>query len=117
MNISLRSKEAELMTDDLKEFAEKKMGTLQRLVGEAADIRIDFSKESNHHKTADVFKVGIEINTHGERYFTEESSQDFKTSINRAKEELQRQIGAKKGADEAKRRDAAKTVRDLKESS
>lgn len=116
MNISLRAKDADLMTEDLKDFTEKKILTLERLVGDAADVKIDFSKETNHHKNGELYRVGIEINTHGDRFFTEESSEDFKTSVNRAKEELQKQIIAKKGVKETKLRNESKAVRQLKES-
>jgi ribosomal subunit interface protein len=116
MNISMRAKDAALMTEDLKDFTEKKVLTLQRLVGDAADVKVDFSKEtSNHHKNGELYRVGIEINTHGERFFTEESSEDFKTSVNRVKEELKKQITAKKGAKETKLRNESKIIRDLKE--
>lgn len=115
MNITFRGKDAEL-TDDLKEFATKKIGSLERLLGEGASAHVEFSKDSNHHVQGDHFKVSVEVTLPGDTYHTEEVAQDYKTALNRVKEELQRQVTAKKGGQQAKRRDAAKSVRAMKES-
>lgn len=115
MNINYRGKDTEL-TDDLKDFADKKIGSLDRLLGEGAMAHVEFSKDSNHHVQGDHFKVSVEITVPGSRFFTEEVAKDYKTALNSVKEELKEQINSFKGNKEAKRRDTAKAVRSMKES-
>lgn len=113
MNITFRGKDAEL-TDDLKAFAEKKIGSLDRLLGDGASAHVEFSKDSNHHVNGEVYKVSVEVTLPGDRFHTEEVAKDYKDALNRVKEELQKQINAKKGAIHAKRREAAKSVDEMK---
>ncbi len=113
MNITYRGKDTEL-TDDLKAFADKKIGSLERLLGDGSSAHVEFSKDSNHHVNGDVFKVSVEVQIPGEKYHTDEVAKDFKAALNLVKDELQKQINAKKGANHAKRREAAKSVREMK---
>lgn len=115
MNINFRGKDVEL-TQDLKDFTEKKIVALGKLLGNGEiNAHVDFSMDSNHHVNGDHYKVSVEVVGPGFRYFTEQVAKDHKTAVNQVKEELQKQINAKKGSDLSKRRDAAKTVRSLKE--
>ena len=113
MNITFRGKDTEL-TDDLKAFAEKKIGSLARLLGEGASAHVEFSKDSNHHVNGEVYKVSVEVTMPGGKYHTEEVAKDHMTALNKIKDELQKQINAKKGANHAKRREAAKSVDEMK---
>lgn len=113
MNITFRGKDTEL-TDDLKAFAEKKIGSLSRLLGDDASAHVEFSKDSNHHVNGEVYKVSVEVTMPGGKYHTEEVAKDHMTALNKIKDELQKQINAKKGANHAKRREAAKSVDEMK---
>ncbi len=116
MNINFRGKDTEL-TEDLQSFAEKKLQALEKLLGDGEiTVHVDFSKDSNHHKKAEVYRAAVEIVGPGMKFFTEETAKDYKTAVNQVKQELQAQIKAAKGNNDAKRRDAARTARFLKES-
>lgn len=116
MNINFRGKDTEL-TEDLKAFSEKKLQSLGKLLGDGEiTVHVDFSKESNHHQKGEVYKASVEIQAPGQKFFSDEMAKDYKTAINQVKRELQAQIKAAKGNNQAKRRDAAKTARILKES-
>jgi len=114
MATSIRGKNLDL-TEDLKDFATKKVESVTKLLESVIDIRIDLSKETNHHQKGDIYKASVDIQVPGNVYHAEENAEDIKTAINRVKQELQQIIKHDKGQRDAKRRETQKAVREMKE--
>jgi putative sigma-54 modulation protein len=113
MQINLRGKDVEL-TDDLKDFAEKKIGSLAKFFDNVIDIRVELEKITNHHKQGNIYQASVEMDVPGEKLFVKESAEDIKDAINKVKEEMQQKIKHFKGQIQAKRRDTAKEIRKIK---
>lgn len=113
MQVTLRAKDVEL-TEDLKGFAEKKLGGLSKYFDHVMEIRVELEKMTNHHKQGFIYQASVEMDVPGEKLFVKESSEEIKDAINKVKEEMQRKIEHYKGQLQAKRRDTAKEVRKMK---
>lgn len=114
MQINLRAKDVDL-TPDLKEFTEKKIGSLAKFFDNVMEIRVELEKMTNHHKQGDIYQASVEMDVPGDKLFVKESSEDIKDAINKVKDQMQQKIKHFKGQLQAKRRDTAKEIRKMKE--
>lgn len=102
------------MTEDLKDFAEKKIGSLSKFFDNVIEIRVELEKLTNHHKQGYIYQASVEMDVPGEKLFVKESAEEIKDAINKVKEEMQQKIKHFKGQLQAKRRETADEIRKMK---
>ena len=85
MNINFIARQVNV-TDDLKEFAERKLSKFDRFFPRGADATVTF------RRIRDDEKVEVTISAAGTLFRAEESSADFKTSIIRCVDIIEGQI-------------------------
>ena len=98
MKINIKATNLEL-TEAIREYAEKKVSSLEKYFQESADdavAYVEVAKTTMHHKQGDFFKAEVDINFHGQKYFAVCEKADLYASIDEAREQIERQLTAKK---------------------
>ncbi len=90
--------------DSLRNYIYEKIGTLDKFIGghdEGVEAWVEIGKPSEHHQTGNVFRVEVNLNLLGRMLRSEAEEMDFRTAIDRVKEELQEEIKKYRGKKEA----------------
>lgn len=98
MNINFKATSI-LLTEAIRGYAEKRIESLSKVFGEDASgvvVDIELSKTTKHHKAGDIFRTEITVRNAGRRYRVVSVKDDLYASIDEAKDELVRDIIAKK---------------------
>jgi len=91
LKIDIYTKNMEL-SDRVKEYAEKKVGKLDRIVSNAEEVRVDLASVKTARNAAD--RNVAQITIRGKKYIlrAEERADDLFSAIDKAVEKMQRQI-------------------------
>lgn len=84
------------LSESIKEYAEKRLHSLEKLLPESARLYVDLGKPSGHHKNGDVFRAEMQCDVPGGLLRAEALSEDLYKSIDRAREDLDRQLVKRK---------------------
>ncbi len=98
MNITYKANGI-VLTEAIRDYAEKRVETVGRLLGESREnvvVEIELSQTTKHHKTGNIFKTEIIIRNAGKRFRAVSVKDDLYASIDDAKEELEREVVTKK---------------------
>jgi ribosomal subunit interface protein len=93
MNINVVAKNMEL-TDPIKDYVEKKITDLGKLLTrieeEGGEVHVDFevSKNTQHHKSGDIFHADCKINVAGQEYYLGVDKPDMYEAIDAVKDGL-----------------------------
>lgn len=96
MQIHIKATNLEI-TPALKEYVEQKINLLSPYVvrwEEAGELEVwvGVARTTNHHKKGEVFAATIDLSLPGKALRAEESEEDARAAIDRAKDTLQREI-------------------------
>lgn len=103
MLIDIKTKNLKL-TDSLKNFIEKRMSSIKKLVNvlgddsfakkgkTLAEIFWEVEEETRRHRKGNIFKVEAEIILPGKKLFAKAQNQDLKLAITEVREELEREL-------------------------
>jgi len=89
------------LTDDIKEYAERKIGKLDRLFKDESDAHITFAQERGR------YRVEVTLNNNGMYYRVSEDTSDVFATIDSAVAAIERQIRKNKTRLEKKLREGA----------
>ncbi len=101
MQINLQGKNVEL-TSDIKDYVLKRVTNLEKLLsnieasGGEANVRFEVAKNTNHHKSGEVFHADCSINIKGEKFYSSADREDLYQAIDAVKESLFREISKNK---------------------
>jgi len=78
------------LAPSISEYIEKKINMLERFFREAGEIliNVEVGKISKHHKSGDIFRAEIHINTKGEEYYAAAEKDDLYAAIDEVKDEI-----------------------------
>lgn len=95
MRIDISAKNIEL-TNPLKVYIDKKIGSLQRFVKRFDDgtllIDVEVGRSTRHHKHGDIYYAELNLHLPGKTLRAEHDDNDVRVSINRARKILIREI-------------------------
>ena len=94
LKIDLASKDMKL-TDAIVAEVEKKIGTLDKYLqsaGSPAEVRVEVFKTTNHHKKGEIFSVIANLKVKGKLSRVETTGTELYEAIDKAKDELKREI-------------------------
>lgn len=98
MNINFKATGI-VLTEPIRDYAEKRIMTVSRLLGENSDsaiVEVELSQTTKHHKAGNIFKTEITVRSSGRRFRVVSTKEDLYASIDDAKEQLEREIVTKK---------------------
>jgi len=97
MKINIKATNTTL-TPAISDYIEKKMGMLDKFfVGsEDALINIEVGKTTRHHKSGEIFKAEIHINSRGEDYYAVAEMDDLYAAIDGVKDLIQHELTSKR---------------------
>ncbi len=76
-------------TPAISEYIEKKINTLEKFFGGGEVlVNIEVGRTTKHHKSGDVFRAEIHINTRGEEYYAVAEKDDLYAAIDEVKDEI-----------------------------
>lgn len=105
-----------LLTEAIRDYAEKRIETVGKLLGENRDsvvVDVELSQTTKHHKAGNIFRTEMTIRNAGRRFRAVSTKDDLYASIDDAKEELEREIVAKKERSQTLFRKGAQQVKSV----
>lgn len=91
MNIVLKTKNIEI-TDSQREYIENKISSLDKFFNNIISARIDVGMESNHHHSGDIYYAHVNLVVPDKTLRVEENEPSIEKAIDKAKDDLQREI-------------------------
>ena len=97
-NINIQATNIEL-TESIKEHVHSRISTLEKVLGSTADVMIhtEVGKTTQHHNKGDVFKTDIKLSVDGKQYVVSFTDTDLYAAVDKAKDEIMREIKRTKG--------------------
>lgn len=113
MNIAIKATNMEL-TLALKDYAEKRLGSIVKFTDGDAEIALEIGKETNHHKQGDVFAARATVTTPlGKTYHAESSKADLYEAIDDIRYEIVQAIRSAKGKQDSMFRRGARRIKNM----
>ncbi|MEK7227909.1 MAG: ribosome-associated translation inhibitor RaiA [Patescibacteria group bacterium] len=113
MNISIKSTNIEL-TPALKDYTEKRIGTIKKYIGEKTTANVEIGKTSEHHKHGDIFKAEVNITTAlGKQFRAVSEKPDLYEAIDDVRNEIVREVSSAKGKSEAMWKKGARKFKNM----
>lgn len=88
------------LTDAIRDYAEKRVGTLNKFVDEndtSVSVVMEVGKTTAHHQAGDIFKAELNVSIGGKQFRAEAEKEDLYAAIDEAKDEMARILSAHKG--------------------
>ena len=116
MKIIIKTTNTEL-TPDIEEYLNQKISGLDKFLDgmnrNVIEARVEIGKITQHHQTGNVFRVEVNLSLPGRILRSEAEELDYRTAIDRVKEELQGEIKKYRGKMEAKYKRGARLAKKL----
>lgn len=82
------------MTDAIRDYVEKKIGSLEKLCEgySPCDVRVEVGKTSEHHQKGKIWRAELMMSIPGASLRAEAVEEDLYAAIDRAKDDLKRQL-------------------------
>ena len=112
MNINIKATNIEL-TDAIREYVNKRVSSLEKLIKDGAIISVEVGRTTNHHNKGDIFKAEINIKNDGEVFYADVEREDLYSAIDEVKEEISRKLKRNKGRTTTLYRRGAKSVKKM----
>lgn len=84
------------LTPSISEYIEKKINMLEKFFQEETLINTEVGKISKHHKSGDIFRAEIRVNTSGEEYYAVAEKDDLYAAIDEVKDEIVHELTSKR---------------------
>ena len=97
MNIDIIASEIDL-TDPLREYINEKVGSLDKFLVRYGEVhaQVEVARATKHHKHGDVYYAEVNLSFPGGSLRATDTSEDIRTSIDKVRDILQREIGERK---------------------
>jgi len=113
-HINVKTKNIAL-TPELSDLLEKRLGTLERFLPESDAIvfEAELSKTTEHHQAGKIFRAELNLQLGGQLLRAEATEETIENAIDRAKNELKRELQKLTGKNESLFRRGARRAKDL----
>ncbi len=112
-NVSIKATAIEL-TPALKDYAEKRLGSIGKFTEGDADIVLDIGKTTAHHKGGDVFAASAHVTTVlGRQYHASSHRADLYEAIDDVRNEIVEEIKRVRGKKDSLFRRGARKVKSI----
>lgn len=113
MNIQIKATAIEL-TPALSSYAEKRLDSIKKYfeTDKMPTMYVELGKESNHHKSGDIFRAEVRIGGAGQNFYAVSLAPDLYAAIDAVKDEIIREITKVKGKRETLMRKGGKMIKD-----
>jgi ribosomal subunit interface protein len=113
MNIQIKATGIEL-TPAISSYAEKRLDSIKKYfeTDKMPNMFVELGKESNHHKSGDIFRAEVRIGGAGQDFYAVSLTEDLYTAIDKVKDEIIREITKTKGKRETMMRKGGRMIKD-----
>lgn len=115
MNINFKATNI-VLTEAIRSYVTKRIEALGKFIGKEKDdvvIDVEVSQTTKHHKSGNIFRTEITIRNAGRRLRAVSTKDDLYTSIDDAREELERQLTTGKDRKDTLVRRGARSVKKM----
>lgn len=116
MKIIIKTTNIEL-NPQIEDYIHDKIGTIDKFLDgmdrNVIEARVEIGKITQHHQTGNVFRAEVNLKLPGRILRSEAEEMDYRTAIDRVKEELQSEIKKYRGKMEAKYKRGARVAKKL----
>ncbi len=90
MNLQIKAKNIEL-TEEIKEYAQKKMDALEKYLGDFPVINADFEveKTTNHHQKGELYRAELNLSVPQELLRVEKTGVDIHEAIDSVRDHME----------------------------
>ena len=103
------------MTDAIEEYAKGKFSFVENFTrdGNVAEIHIELSKTTNHHKHGDFYRCEVDVNSNGKKYRAVSEQEDSYAAIDDARDEINRTMTSSKDKNRTLFRRGASSIKKM----
>lgn len=104
------------LTPSLREYVEKKLKPLDKLIGgddDSAAVKVEIGRTSNHHKKGEVYRAEIKIALGKKDLYAEASDEDIYAAIDAVKDEVMRELKTFKAKTSDKKKAGGRAVKKI----
>jgi ribosomal subunit interface protein len=114
MKINIKATGIEL-TPAISEYVDRKISALEKYFSQSPDAvaRVEVGRNTQHHKSGEVFKAEVHILGSGFDLYAVSESTDLYSAIDLVKDEITRELTHEKGKRFARARRGARYVKDM----
>jgi ribosomal subunit interface protein len=112
MNIIIKGSHIEI-TAAIDMYVKKKLKTLEKFLDENSKVQADLGKISNHHKSGDIFKAELNVQSNGQYSRVVAEDQDLYAAIDRAQDDMFDVLASRKDKRQTLWRRGAQTIKAL----
>lgn len=114
MKINIKATNIEL-TPSISSYVEKRISSLEKYLGQNTDavVQVEIGKESQHHKSGDIFRAEVRIGGAGLDLYAVSNHSDLYAAIDVVKDEIVRELSNKKGRIRTLTRRGGQMVKDM----
>lgn len=82
------------LTPSISEYIEKKINALEKFYKKEEEIiaNVEVGRTTRHHKSGDIFRAEIHINSRGNDYYAAVEKEDLYAAIDEVKDEIVREL-------------------------
>lgn len=113
MNIQIKATGIEL-TPAISAYVEKRLDSIKKYFeeGKMPNMFVELGKESNHHKSGEIFRAEVRIGGAGQSFYAVSVADDLYAAVDLVKEEIVREITKVKGKRETLMRKGGRMIKD-----
>lgn len=102
------------VNDHLKDIAESKFATLEKLIGAAPAVcDLEFERVTNHHQQGNIHRVEINLEINGKLYRSEATAESFEKALDEVREGLYHELQSRQGKRDALLLRGARRMKDM----
>lgn len=104
------------LTPSLREYIEKKLKALDKLIGGDADgamVRVEIGRTTNHHKKGEVYRAEIKVALGKTSLYADASDEDIYAAIDAVKDEVVRELKTFKAKTGDKKKAGGRAVKKM----
>ncbi len=104
------------LTPSLREYVDKKLAPLEKLIGGDADsaaVKVEIGRTTNHHKKGEVYRAEIKIALGKKDLYAEAGDEDIYAAIDAAKDEIVREFKTFKAKTSDKKKAGGRVAKKL----
>ncbi|MEN9649458.1 MAG: hypothetical protein RL094_425 [Candidatus Parcubacteria bacterium] len=96
MNIIIKGNHLEV-TEAIQAYVAKRFEGVNKFLAENAQVEVELSRTTNHHKSGDIFRAEVNIDNNGDQTYASANLSDMYAAIDEVREETLRVLSSKKG--------------------
>ncbi len=112
MNIIIKGNHLDV-TEAIQAYVTKRFEGANKFLNDNAQVEVELSRTTNHHKSGDIFRAEVNINNNGDQTYLAQEREDLFVAIDALRDEIQQVLSSKKGKRESLWKRGKQRIKDM----